>query len=128
MSKKQQFTSVWDAIEDTPAAAENMKLRSSLVMILKNHIVSTGLSQSEAAKLFGVTQPRVSDLMRGKINLFTIDTLINMAASAGLYIEICVRKADTLLSPEKQTDTAQSQHSRQIYRRDGSVLSTSHTI
>ena len=93
MSKKQQFTSVWDAIEDTPAAAENMKLRSSLMMTLKNHIVSTGLSQSEAAKLFSVTQPRISDLMRGKINLFAIDTLINMAASAGLYVEICVRKA-----------------------------------
>lgn len=93
MNQKQQFTNVWDAIEDTPAAAENMKLRSTLMMTLKNHIVSAGLNQSEAAKLFGVTQPRVSDLMRGKINLFAIDALVNMAASAGLYVEICVRKA-----------------------------------
>lgn len=93
MSKKQQFASVWDAIEDTPAAAENMKLRSTLMMTLKNHIVSTGLNQSEAAKLFSITQPRVSDLMRGKINLFAIDALVNMAAAAGLYVEISVRKA-----------------------------------
>ena len=93
MRQKQQFASVWDAIEDTPAAAENMKLRSTLMMTLKNHIVSTGLSQSEAAKLFSITQPRVSDLMRGKINLFALDALVNMAAAAGLYVEISVRKA-----------------------------------
>jgi predicted XRE-type DNA-binding protein len=93
MSEKQQFASVWDAIEDTPAEAENMKLRSTLMMTLKNHIISTGLSQVEAAKLLNVTQPRLSDLMRGKINLFTIDTLVNMAAAAGLNIEIFVRKA-----------------------------------
>ncbi|MCE1226236.1 MAG: XRE family transcriptional regulator [Geobacteraceae bacterium] len=93
MSKKQQFVSVWDAIEDTPTEAENMKLRSTLMMTLKNHIVSTGLSQVEAAKLLSVTQPRLSDLMRGKINLFAIDTLVNMAAAAGLFVEINVRKA-----------------------------------
>jgi predicted XRE-type DNA-binding protein len=93
MNKRQQFVSVWDAIEDTPAEAENMKLRSTLMMALKNHIVSTGLSQSEAAKLLNVTQPRLSDLIRGKINLFAIDTLVNMATAAGLNVEISVRKA-----------------------------------
>jgi predicted XRE-type DNA-binding protein len=93
MSEKQQFASVWDAIEDTPAEAENMKLRSNLMMTLKNHIISTGLSQVEAAKLLNVTQPRLSDLMRGKINLFSIDTLVNMATAAGLNIEIFLRKA-----------------------------------
>jgi predicted XRE-type DNA-binding protein len=66
---------VWDAIEDTPAQAENMKLRSSLMMALKDQIAHEKLSQSQAAKLFGVTQPRVSDLMRGKIDLFSLDTL-----------------------------------------------------
>jgi predicted XRE-type DNA-binding protein len=64
MSKK-RFVNMWDAIEDTPAQAENMKLRSALIMALKDHIARTGLSQSEAAKLLGVTQPRISDLMRG---------------------------------------------------------------
>ena len=51
------------------------------------------LSQSQAAKLFGVTQPRVSDLMRGKIELFGIDTLVNMLAAAGLHVEVRVGKA-----------------------------------
>lgn len=82
------FASVWDAIEDTPAEAENMKLRSTLMMALKDHIDRTGLNQSQAAKLFDVTQPRVSDLMRGKISLFGLDALVKMAASAGLHVEM----------------------------------------
>ena len=92
MSKK-RFASVWDAIEDTPAQAENMRLRSALMMALTDHIARKALSQSQAAKLLGVTQPRVSDLMRGKIELFGLDTLVNMAAAAGLHIEMRVRKA-----------------------------------
>ena len=89
----QRFESVWDAIEDTPEEAENMKLRSVLMMALKNHIARTGMSQAQAAKLFGVTQPRVSDLMRGKINLFALDALVNMATAAGLQIEMRVLEA-----------------------------------
>ena len=88
-----KFASVWDAIEDTPAEAENMKLRSGLMMALKAHLARTGLSQSQAAKLFGVTQPRISDLMRGKINLFGLDALVNMAAAAGLHVEMRVLEA-----------------------------------
>lgn len=90
---KQKFDSVWDAIEDTPEEAENMKLRSTLMTALKNHLARTEMTQVEAAKLLGVTQPRVSDLMRGKINLFGLDALVNMAAAAGLHIEIRVLNA-----------------------------------
>ncbi|ALR04843.1 XRE family transcriptional regulator [Xylella fastidiosa] len=89
----ERFTSVWDAIEDTPEAAENMKLRSALMMALKQHIETAALSQSQAATLFGVTQPRVSDLMRGKINLFGLDALVNMAAAAGMHVEMRVLQA-----------------------------------
>ncbi|MFT0546035.1 helix-turn-helix domain-containing protein [Allopusillimonas ginsengisoli] len=87
---KQKFDSIWDAIEDTPEEAENMKLRSNLMTALKSHLARAGISQAEVAKLLGVTQPRVSDLMRGKINLFGFDTLVNMAAAAGLHLEIRV--------------------------------------
>lgn len=90
---KQRFSSVWDAIEDTPEEAENMKLRSTLMMALKSHITRSGMSQAQAAKLFGVTQPRISDLMRGKINLFGLDALVNMATTAGLHIEMRVLEA-----------------------------------
>jgi predicted XRE-type DNA-binding protein len=90
---KKRFASVWDAIEDTPEKAENMKLRSSLMIALKGHLAGTGLSQGQIAKLFGVTQPRVSDLMRGKIDVFGLDALVNMAAAAGLRVKLSVRKA-----------------------------------
>jgi predicted XRE-type DNA-binding protein len=90
---KQQFASVWDAMEDTPVEAENMKLRSQLMVQLQDYVTRAGLNQAEAAKLFNVTQPRVSDLMRGKINLFAIDALVNMAAAAGLKVEIRLRDA-----------------------------------
>jgi len=86
----QRFASVWDAIEDVPEEAENMKLRSILMQALKGHIERSQLSQTQAAKLLGVTQPRVSDLMRGKINLFALDALVNMASAAGLHIEMRV--------------------------------------
>lgn len=69
-----------------------MKLRSALMMMPKDHIERGKLSQSQAAKLFGVTQPRVSDLMRGKIDLFGLDSLVNMAA-AGLQVEMHVKTA-----------------------------------
>lgn len=65
-----------------------MKLRSSLMIALKDHLTRAELNQAQAAKLFGVTQPRISDLMRGKINLFALDTLVNMAATAGMHVEM----------------------------------------
>jgi len=90
---QEQFDSVWDAIEDDPAQRENLKMRSALMIALKEHIVAEGMTQSQAAKRFGVTQPRISDLMRGKIDLFAIDTLVNMLAKAGLRIEIQIGNA-----------------------------------
>jgi predicted XRE-type DNA-binding protein len=89
----ESFASVWDAIEDTASEAENMKLRSALMMSLEEHIRSQGWSQVEAARRLGVTQPRVSDLLRGKINLFGLDTLVNMAVTVGLHVELRISKA-----------------------------------
>ena len=87
------FPSVWDAIEDTPAEAANMKLRSALMMALDAHIRSQGWTQADAARRLGVTQPRVSDLLRGKIHLFGLDTLVNMVVAAGLRVEMRVAEA-----------------------------------
>ena len=87
-----RYASVWDAIEDTPSLAENMKLRSILMMALEKRIEQLKLTQEQAAKLLGVTQPRISDLMRGKINLFALDVLVNMTTSAGLHVDMRVSK------------------------------------
>ena len=89
----QRFASVWDAIEGTPQEAENMKLRSASMTALKSHLSQTKMSQAQAAQLFGVTQPRISDLMRGKINLFGLDALVNMASAAGLHVDMRIRQA-----------------------------------
>jgi predicted XRE-type DNA-binding protein len=91
--KSQRFDNVWDAIEDDPATRENIKLRSQLKVALTRHIKSEGLTQAQAAKALGVTQPRISNLMRGKINAFGLDTLIRMAVAAGLRVSMRVKKA-----------------------------------
>ena len=89
----ERFANVWDAVEDTPAQAENMRLRSLLMMALKEHIDRSSLSQNQAAKLFGVTQPRVSDLIRGKVDLFSLDTLVNMLVAAGMQVHMKIDPA-----------------------------------
>ncbi|MFD0666772.1 helix-turn-helix domain-containing protein [Ramlibacter sp. MAHUQ-53] len=94
--KSQKFASVWDAIEDTPQAAASMRARSTLMMELARLIEGRGMTQAEAAQLFGVTQPRVSDLMRGKINLFSLDMLMDMAATAGMAPVVKLSKPKAL--------------------------------
>lgn len=73
-----------------------MKARSALMTALAGVIPEHGMTQGEAAALLGVTQPRVSDLVRGKINLFSLDTLIDMAATAGMVLMMKVSKPKTL--------------------------------
>lgn len=89
----QRFNSVWDAIEDTPGDAANMKARAELMRAITEYIRSNNMTQAEAAKTMGVTQPRISDLMRGKIDVFSIDTLINMLAAAEIQLEMRLKKA-----------------------------------
>jgi len=103
--KTQEFTSVWDAIEDTPQQAASMRARAALMMELERVIHDRGLTQAAAAKLFGVTQPRISDLMRGKIGLFSLDTLMDMATTAGMNPVI-------KLTPAKRKHQASAASSR----------------
>ncbi|MET8773496.1 XRE family transcriptional regulator [Nocardia sp. NPDC050713] len=87
------FDSVWDAIEDTPQEAENMRLRSRLMIELTERITAQGWTQAAAADRLGVTQPRVSDLVRGKVHLFSLDSLVNMVTAAGMHVEMTVEPA-----------------------------------
>ncbi len=91
--KVEASDNVWDAIEDDPGIRENLKLRSELMVALTRHIKREAWTQAEAAKLLGVTQPRISNLMRGKINAFGLDLLVKMAAAAGLRVKMQVKKA-----------------------------------
>jgi predicted XRE-type DNA-binding protein len=86
--KSNRFDSVWDAIEDGPQEAENMKLRAQLMRAIVDRIERKKLSQVEAARILGVSQPRVSDLMRGKIDKFALDILVNMAMALGIRVKL----------------------------------------
>jgi len=87
------FTNVWDALEDDPAERESLKIKSRLVIDIEQRIKALGLTQAQAAKLMGISQPRVSDVVNGKIDRFTIDMLITMLIRLGLHVEVGLRAA-----------------------------------
>lgn len=89
MSRK-RFTSVWDAIEDSATEAASMKLRAELASEIIERMHERKLTQVKAAELIGVTQPRVSDLMRGRLDLFSLDALVDMADRIGLRTRMVV--------------------------------------
>jgi predicted XRE-type DNA-binding protein len=95
MEKFETFETVWDALEASPAEAAIKKLRADLMVELRRQIKERGLTQAQAAKLFGVTQPRISDLQRGKLGLFGLNSLISMAANAGQLIELGLVEPNT---------------------------------
>ncbi|MDZ7790726.1 MAG: XRE family transcriptional regulator [Xanthomonadales bacterium] len=87
------FENVWDAIAREPEQAENMRMRSALMRALRDRIQAQGWTQSEAARRLGVSQPRISDLMRGKLSRFSLDGLVRLAAAAGLRINLSAEDA-----------------------------------
>ena len=89
----QSFGSVWDAIEDTPEEAANMRLRSQLLTAVEQEVRSWSLTQAKAAERLGVTQPRLNDLLRGKIAKFSLDALVDLSARAGLAVKLGIEKA-----------------------------------
>ena len=75
-----------------PKASENLLIRAQLMIEIEKYIQKERITQAKAAKLFGVTQPRISDLIRGKIHLFSVDTLIAMLSHAGMIVDVRIRK------------------------------------
>jgi predicted XRE-type DNA-binding protein len=90
MMRKRRYESVWDAIETSPGAAAGLKARAGLMIALAGTIRRRGWTQRQAARRFGVAQPRVSDLVRGRIRLFSLDALVEMAALAGLRPRVVI--------------------------------------
>lgn len=88
MADETSFSNVWDAIADTPEEAANLTARSELMIAITALIQSKGWTQAEAAKQCGVTQPRINDLMRGRVSKFSLDALVNLAASLGQRVRV----------------------------------------
>ena len=86
------FESVWDALESDPGERERMKMLSHLLTMCRERIKAEGWTQRETAKRLGVTQPRVSDLVRGRISVFSIDALVGFLGKLGAHLEIRYRE------------------------------------
>jgi predicted XRE-type DNA-binding protein len=86
----QSFTNVWDAIADTPEEAANLRARADLILAVGTRLAGFGWSQTTAARNLGITQPRVSDLICGKVSKFSLDTLVNLAARVGLHTQLVI--------------------------------------
>ena len=88
--KKRRFASVWDAIEPARAEAANMKARSEMMIAIRETVTGWGVTQAIAAKRLGLTQPRMNDLLRGRIDKFSLDALMNLATRAGLAVRVAI--------------------------------------
>ena len=86
----ERFKSVFDAIAETPQEALNMKLRAGLIREIRAKIEVAGWTQAETAKRLGITQPRVSDLLSGKLSKFSLDALVNILAAMGSEVKLKV--------------------------------------
>jgi predicted XRE-type DNA-binding protein len=84
----QTFDNVWDAIADTPEEAANLSLRYDLMEKIGDIIKQNGWTQAEAAAHCGVTQPRINDLLRGRISRFSLDALVNIASALGRRVTV----------------------------------------
>lgn len=91
--ESQTFEHVFDALTDTPAEAANLKARSELMMAISAQVDSWNVPPEAAAQRLGITRPRLDELLRGKLSKFSLDTLVNLAAAAGLVIKIRVAQA-----------------------------------
>ncbi len=88
MKKAERFESVWDAISDTPEEAANLRARAELMHKIREIVKQEGGTQVEAAKRCGVTQPRMNDLLRGRVSLFSMDALVNIATKLGWRVRV----------------------------------------
>jgi len=87
------FDSVWDALGFSPEESANLETRSVLMIEIRDHIRKQGWTQAVAAKRCGVSQPRINNLLQGRIDKFSVDALINIAACLGQRVHIELRAA-----------------------------------
>ncbi|MDQ2861121.1 MAG: XRE family transcriptional regulator [Pseudomonadota bacterium] len=88
MSEIQTFESVWDAIADTPQQAANLRARAELMRQIAAIIKANAWTQAAAASHCGVTQPRINDLLRGRVSRFSLDALVNIATALGRRVHV----------------------------------------
>ena len=93
VDKSDSFSSVWDSIADTPEQAANLRARAELMRQISAIVKESGWTQAEAASQCGVTQPRINDLLRGRVSRFSIDALVNIATAIGRTVRFDLQAA-----------------------------------
>ena len=93
MSKAETYASVWDALADTPEQAANLRTRAELMQQIAAIVKETGWTQAEAANQCGITQPRMNDLLRGRVSRFSLDALVNVATAIGRRVHFELEEA-----------------------------------
>jgi len=93
MTKIETFNSVWDALADAPEQAANLRARAELMRQIAAVIEANGWKQSDAALHCGVTQPRINDLLRGRVSRFSLDALVNIATAIGRRVHVALEVA-----------------------------------
>jgi predicted XRE-type DNA-binding protein len=93
MKESQRFASVWDALADTPQEAANLTARCDLMIQIAEIVKKNGWTQAEAARQCGVSQPRINDLLRGRIERFSLDALVNLATALGRKVRVKLQAA-----------------------------------
>ena len=88
MSKSETYASVWDALADTPEQAANLRARAELMQQIAAIVKESKWTQVEAAAHCGITQPRMNDLLRGRVSRFSLDALVNVATAIGRRVHL----------------------------------------
>ena len=88
MSEIESYDSVWDAIADTPEQAANLRIRAELMQKINSIVKANGWTQTEATRHCGVTQPRIDDLLHGRVSRFSLDALVDIATAIGRRVHI----------------------------------------
>ncbi|VAW41713.1 hypothetical protein MNBD_GAMMA01-684 [hydrothermal vent metagenome] len=91
------YNNVWDALEDDPSKRGNLKIRSKLLVSISEEIKNTGETQSHIAGVLGIKQPRVSALVTGKISMFSVDYLLDIAYKLGLHVSMQINDEQAML-------------------------------
>jgi predicted XRE-type DNA-binding protein len=93
MTRAKVYASVWDALADTPEQAANLRARAELMQQIAAIVKKNRCAQTEAVRHCGITQPRMNDLLRGRVSRFSIDALVNIATSIGRRVHVEVESA-----------------------------------
>jgi predicted XRE-type DNA-binding protein len=91
--EEQRFGNVWDALASTAEESRIWAMKSDLMTAIEDQIAGWNVTQAVAAKRLGVTQPRINDLLKGKMSNFSLDKLIDLSLRAGLSIQLEINKA-----------------------------------